>query len=110
MEKQAKKPVGQLKREKENKETMEVLFMKWLSTKKIMKVLTLKRLSLCHELEIREYYATHKNYKETTRVFGLHDSTVREICKAATKTNKGRFGALKRSKETKKEQENVYLI
>ena len=71
---------------------------------------TIKRLSLCHELEIREYYATHKNYKETTRVFGLHDSTVREICKAATKTNKGRFGALKRSKETKKEQENVYLI
>ena len=44
---------------------------------------TSKRLSLCKKLEVREYYATNKNYRGTARVFGLQDSTVREICKAA---------------------------
>ena len=56
---------------------------------------TIKRLSLCHELEIREHYATHKNYKETARVFGLHDSTVREICSS----NKDQQRAIRGSQE-----------
>ena len=44
---------------------------------------TRKRLSLCKKLEIREYYATHKNYRETARVFGLQDLIVRKMCKGA---------------------------
>ena len=39
----------------------------------------------------------HKNYRETARVFGLQDSTVKKICEAAPskKTNNGQFGGLK---------------
>ena len=74
---------------------------------------TRKRLSFCKELEICEYYKTHKNYRETTKVFGLQDSTVRKICKAATKTNKGNSVVSKEvtiSRETKKERKSLYLI
>ena len=64
---------------------------------------TSKRLSLCKKLEVREYYATNKNYRGTARVFGLQDSTVREICKAAPpkKTYKERFVGIKVSKHFK---------
>ena len=56
-------------------------------------------MRLC-KLEIRECYATRKNYRETARVFGLQDSTVRKLCKTAPpkKTNKDRFDSLKGSK------------
>ena len=64
---------------------------------------TRKRLSLCKKLEIREYYATHKSYRETTRVFGLQNSAVRKICKDAPskKTNERQFGGLKESNHFK---------
>ena len=50
-----------------------------------------KRLSLCKKLEICEHYVTDRNYSKTTRVFGLQDSTISKICKAAppNKINKG---------------------
>ena len=67
---------------------------------------TRKKLSLCKKSEIREHFATHKNYGKTARVFGLQDSSDRKICKAAPleKTNKRRFGGLKGSfKGNKKE-------
>ena len=72
---------------------------------------TTLRLSLWKKLEIREYYATHKKYRETARVFGLQDSTVRKICKAAPpkKTNKGRFSGPKGSKHFKGNK-SPYLI
>ena len=64
---------------------------------------TRKRLSLCKKLEICEYYATHKSYRETTRVFGLQNSAVRKICKEAPSknTNERQFGGLKESKHFK---------
>ena len=64
---------------------------------------TRKRLSLCKKLEIREYYATHKSYRETVRVFGLQNSAVMKICKEAPskKTNERQFGGLKGSKHFK---------
>ena len=64
---------------------------------------TRKRLPLCKKLEINEYYAIHKSYTETARVFGLQYLIVRKIYKAAPpkKTNKGWFGGLKQSKDFK---------
>ena len=122
MEKQVKKkPVGWPKREKETKDIIEVLynfqdlyqmvnyeefyfkFFCWRIHANCAINKTRKRLSLCKKLEIREYYAIHKSYRETERVFGLQDLNVRKICKAAPpkKTNKRLFGGLKGSKHFK---------
>ena len=50
----------------------------------IVKSKTRKRLYLCKKkMEIPEYYATHKNYRDMVRVFGHQDSIVRIIYKEA---------------------------
>ena len=69
---------------------------------------TSNRLSLCKKLEVREYYATNKNYRGTVRFFGLQDSNVREICKAAPqkKTYKERFVGIKVSNHFKGNKKN----
>ena len=41
-----------------------------------------KRLFFVQEIGIRYHYATHKNYRDITRFFGLEDSTA--ICKAVS--------------------------
>ena len=78
-----------------------------------MNFTTRKRLtSFCKKLEIREYYATHKNYRETARVFGLQDSIVRRICKAAP-PKKGDSVVSKEvsiSRKRKKDQKSLHLI
>ena len=43
---------------------------------------TRKRFSAFKKEEIRNYYASCGNYRETARAFELQDSTVRKICKA----------------------------
>ena len=66
--------------------------------------------------EIREYYATHKNYRDMVRVFDHQDSIVRIIYKEAPPKKRPAKGNLvvsnkvTVSRETKKEQESLNLI
>ena len=43
---------------------------------------TQKRYSTFKKEEIRNYYASCRNYRETAQAFKFQDSTVRKICKS----------------------------
>ena len=60
-------------------------------------------------MKICEYNPTLKNYRETTRIVGLQDSTIRKIYKAAPpkKTNKDRFVDLKGCKHFKRNKKGA---
>ena len=78
---------------------------------------TRNRFSSSKKLEICEYYATHKNYRKTARrdflVFKIQllgEYTTQLHPKRSTRSNSLVLKKISISRETKKEQESLYLI
>ena len=115
-EKQVKKTVGRRKTRKKQSRlwkycTTFTIYMKWLSVKNFMNVLMLKNfMQIVQSVKQERDFLCARNWKFVRTIqhiknkgkmqeflFGLQDSTVRKICKAAPpkNTNKGRFGDLK---------------